>query len=221
MRTRSMSKLVTAGLLFSIAGMSMVLAASTTQESAEKRPTSRPSREAEEKADRELSEQRRMGVSLQRTGLLGGGRIKGVSVTGWNTEALSRLQHLGVLSFLEICSHDMPDEGLKDVAKLTTLRTLGLSGPTTDDGLRNLLPLRDLEVLHLNSASITNASLKTLQEFPSLRRIHFWRCKNVDESKIKEFAWKNGFEWVAEPKREGQNLGSSNIPTITLRKLDK
>lgn len=143
------------------------------------------------------------------------GPVTGVSLNGgWNRVAISQLGNLGALKSLDICSFEIPDAGLREVAELTRLRILRLSGPTTDQGMRNLLPLRNLEELYLSSALISDASLTCLLEFPALQTVSISTCRNVTDAGIKDFAQTAGFEIVPPTRPADQH-------TIMLQKRPK
>ncbi len=57
------------------------------------------------------------------------------------------------------------DEGLKELAPLTKLNTLYLSGEqVTDAGLKQLAPFKNLTSLDLNITQVTDAGVKELQQ---------------------------------------------------------
>jgi hypothetical protein len=64
----------------------------------------------------------------------------------------------------------------------TGAKTLDLMGsPVTDDGLRCLSRIRDLEVLRLDSTAVTDAGLVHLEPLVSLKAIHLTGTKATEQ----------------------------------------
>ena len=73
--------------------------------------------------------------------------------------------------YLEV-TDDLTDEGLKEVAKLQQLEALGLAWtPITDAGLKEVAKLRKLTELALHSNNITDAGLKELAKMKQLESL--------------------------------------------------
>lgn len=81
---------------------------------------------------------------------------------------LQQLKHLG----LDRCTH-VTEEGMKSVAKLTNLEVLYLYGVKIGDkGLSHLTGLKKLQAINLERTSITDKGLEYLKAFPSLKWIY-------------------------------------------------
>ncbi|HEX8912148.1 MAG TPA: hypothetical protein VF796_07290 [Humisphaera sp.] len=166
-------------------------------------PATRSAVEAEDDLARELEQSKDRWVFVHRSGgLFTRGRVTGVSVTGWDRPTILRIKAFERLETVDVCSHEIPDEGLSELAaELPRLRQLRLSGPTTDEGLRNLRPLRNLQSLYLSSAHITDEGLEGLREIPSLREITLGNRGRVTEAVVTRFARENGYAVVREKRR--------------------
>lgn len=70
------------------------------------------------------------------------------------------------------------DDGLKYLTKLTNLEELDLSGArVSDKGIEYLRNLKNMRVLNLRSAQATDASLEILAGMPNLRSVDLYRTK--------------------------------------------
>lgn len=81
---------------------------------------------------------------------------------------------------VELFLYDNPisDEGMSGIARLTSLKQLGLSRTAvTDKGISHLANLTSLEYISLNKLDITDEALFTLQKLPALKRIELHGTK--------------------------------------------
>jgi hypothetical protein len=78
---------------------------------------------------------------------------------------------------------------LSKIASLTNLRSLGLvdDNPITAEGIRNLLPLTNLESLNLNTTRLERDAISVLSEFRSLRDLSLCYT-NLHDKDIEQFA---------------------------------
>jgi len=77
----------------------------------------------------------------------------------------------------------MTDAMLEEVSRIETLTGLGLSGcrHVTDDGMRHLARLTSLQHLDLSGTAITDAGLQVLRHLPELRTISLAGTRVTDE----------------------------------------
>jgi protocatechuate 3,4-dioxygenase beta subunit len=102
-------------------------------------------------------------------------------------ESLPCLSSLGPddLQELYINSRDMADDDLVHIRDLAGLKSLHLSGtcegpcPFTGEGLLNLQGMTKLRSLMLDFTSITDDSLVYLKSLKSLKKLSFWRNRNL------------------------------------------
>ena len=74
------------------------------------------------------------------------------------------------------------DAGLKELADLKQLTTLGLdSTQVTDAGLKELTHLKQLTLLDLNHTKVTDAGLKELKDLKQLTRLNLADTKVTDD----------------------------------------
>jgi Leucine-rich repeat (LRR) protein len=99
-----------------------------------------------------------------------------------NTNVTQRgIQHLlGLkdLNYLEISSMALDDGALPYIAEISSIETLVLGSPVTDEGLRHLAPLKNLKELFLWVENIRGPGLRHLAQLPNLR---YLQVKDVDE----------------------------------------
>jgi len=72
---------------------------------------------------------------------------------------------LSGLRYLELCQTKVTDEGLKELAALTELQRLGLnSTAVTGAGLKHLVPLKKLQLLNLSDTKVTETDVAALKK---------------------------------------------------------
>ncbi|MBL7152541.1 MAG: hypothetical protein ISS79_02400 [Phycisphaerae bacterium] len=82
------------------------------------------------------------------------------------------IQHilaLKQLNYIEISSERLDNRALPYIAQLSSLETLVLGAPVTDEGLRSLAPLKNLKELFLRVKNIRGPGLRHLAELPNLQ----------------------------------------------------
>lgn len=90
---------------------------------------------------------------------------------------LVHLENLPLIH-LSIYGSKVTDEGMKHLAKISTLRSLNLTETDiTDEGIRNLKPLRELTNLNLTRTKITNDGARALKSFRHLRNVDLENTK--------------------------------------------
>lgn len=115
--------------------------------------------------------------------------------------------------YLEV-TDDLTDEGLKEVAKLQQLEALGLAWtPITDAGLKEVAKLRKLTELALHSNNITDAGLKELSKMKQLKSLYLTDCKQITDAGLKELA--------KMQKLRGLSLEGTKITDAGLKELAK
>ena len=87
---------------------------------------------------------------------------------------LAHLSELSKLKYLDAGFNPITDAGLKHLHKMNDLETLVINGTEdigsiTDQGILHLATLDNLTGLHLNSAQITDDSVRLLEQFQKLR----------------------------------------------------
>lgn len=90
----------------------------------------------------------------------------------WQTGAVDGLPQPACDFGLSLCYTALPDAGLKEIAKLKSLRSLdvGCTG-VTDAGLKDLAALQFLQCLSLKGTEVTETGLKELASLKSLRTL--------------------------------------------------
>ena len=73
------------------------------------------------------------------------------------------------LNYLETSSDRLDDRALPYIAELSSLETLVLGAPVTDEGLRSLAPLKNLKELFLFVKNIRGPGLRHLGKLPNLQ----------------------------------------------------
>ena len=81
------------------------------------------------------------------------------------------------------------DEGLKEVAKLKQLEALYLDGTkTTDAGLKEVAKLQKLTHLFLGDTQITDEGLKEVAKLKQLEELNLYDCTKTTDTGLKEVA---------------------------------
>ena len=101
------------------------------------------------------------------------------------------------LESLSICSTDITDDALDDLAKIKTLRYLNLSETNiTDEGIQKLRSLTDLNDLHLMATNISGRTLKDLVEYHQ----PLWKLvltnTNIEDADLFTVAKLRNLEWL-------------------------
>jgi hypothetical protein len=101
--------------------------------------------------------------------------------------SLKELRAFGQLRMLKLdAAKKVTDEGLKELAPLTQLEDLGLSSTqVTDAGLKHLADLKELKYLSLGFTNVTDAGLKDLAEHKKLETLGLSFTK-VTDAGVKE-----------------------------------
>ncbi len=94
-----------------------------------------------------------------------------VNITPFDPASLKHLAKLKNLKSLVILNNQMTDEGIKSLDKLTDLEILELQGFFTGVGLKELVGLKKLKELHLRSPQIVDEHAKALGQFTSLEKL--------------------------------------------------
>jgi Leucine rich repeat len=83
------------------------------------------------------------------------------------------------------------DEGLKNLAGMTNLRSLNLCGTnTTDAGLKYLGGMKDLQNLLLSSTKVTDAGMEDLMKLPKLQSLMLYDTQVTDTGVFALKRWK-------------------------------
>jgi Leucine-rich repeat (LRR) protein len=105
------------------------------------------------------------------------------------------------------------DEGLKDVAKLKNLESLILrTTEITDEGLKEVAKLEKLEELSLYTTQITDAGLKEVTKLQNLKTLGLGKTKITDEG-LKELAKLKNLEELG--------LSATQITDVGLKEVAK
>jgi hypothetical protein len=101
-------------------------------------------------------------------------------------------QVLRVVSGKPVYSKEqISDEGLKNLAAMTELRSLNLCGTTiTDAGLKHLAAMKDLQNLQLSSTKVTDAGMDELMKLPKLQSLMLYDTKVTDTGVFALKRWK-------------------------------
>ncbi len=113
---------------------------------------------------------------LARQGNLGGLKVLGLSDTKVTAEGLKSLAQLSGLEELAVATRGLDDQSLGTIGKLVSLRSLSLgdgwgAASITDEGLRQLSGMTQLQQLEMHGTSISDEGLQTLQPLSSLESI--------------------------------------------------
>jgi internalin A len=83
------------------------------------------------------------------------------------------------------------DAGLQNLAGMTDLRSLNLSGTNiTDAGLKHLAGMKNLQNLQLSSTKITDAGVDDLMKLPKLQTLMLYDSKVTDTGVFALKRWK-------------------------------
>jgi Leucine-rich repeat (LRR) protein len=101
---------------------------------------------------------------------------------------LKKLTHLSLCWPAQKHGGKISDDGMDEIAKLTSLESLDLRATqVTDVGIGKLLGLPRLKTLELNNTAITNAGLLSLQKLGSLTKVSVFNCKHITAQGVNEF----------------------------------
>jgi len=97
----------------------------------------------------------------------------GIGDLGRVDKVLKKLANSKVLVVLSVDHADLTDDDLKVIGTMTELTSLTMDNnpKVTNQGLRNLLPLKNLKWLRMAGTSITPAAISDLKKFPKLESI--------------------------------------------------
>jgi len=105
---------------------------------------------------------------------------------------LESLAKLSKLEKLNLWGTRVGDTGMKYLATMTSLKTLNLDRvgfPSenvvlTDDGVKQLASLENLESLHLGNAQIGKAAIESLAGLKKLKRLYIPFCADVTDEDV-------------------------------------
>jgi hypothetical protein len=105
---------------------------------------------------------------------------------------LEALAKLSKLETLKLWGTRVGDAGMKYLATMTSLKTLNLDRvgfPSenvvlTDDGVKQLSSLKNLESLHLGNAQIGKAAMESLAGLKKLKRLYIPFCPDVSDEDV-------------------------------------
>jgi hypothetical protein len=136
-------------------------------------------------------------------------------------DSLSKLQVFARLESLNIGSESfgsshVTDRGLANVAGMTHLESLSVSGEFTAEGMTALRPLRALRCLVFFKGAIAGDGLRNLEDLDQLEELVIRRCKisdgSLEELKRLKKLRRISFDWVA---LSAQNLNQlSALPNL-------
>jgi hypothetical protein len=106
-----------------------------------------------------------------------------------NPAVLRRMESLKELTHLSMTSKNINDDYISRLAaKMPKLRELGLlGGNISDRGIARLAALKDLQWLRISGPEISDASLLSLAQMPSLRQITLLSSTNLSDEAIAQF----------------------------------
>src|SRR5262249_22219380 len=93
---------------------------------------------------------------------------------------LAELPKLRKLEGLNLQGTKITDAGLAYVADCPSLKSIALSSPITDKGVRSLGGLKNLEFLWIDSVAVTDESTPILAGFTNLRELLLHRTSITD-----------------------------------------
>jgi hypothetical protein len=95
---------------------------------------------------------------------------------------LALLKGLPLMRHLSISSGKVTNDGLKHLAALTDLEALGMNCPLVDDsGLKHLEKLTRLWHLSLRCPKLTDKGMESLKGLTDMRDLNLWKCQITDE----------------------------------------
>ena len=86
------------------------------------------------------------------------------------------------VELLGLVNANITDEGLKEIAKIKTLKSLVLNKnkKITDSGIASLKKLPNLEVLSISKTKVTNIGLEQIAQIKTLKCLDLRNLKNID-----------------------------------------
>eukprot|EP00759_Apiculatamorpha_spiralis_P032683 PhF_6_TR34137/c0_g1_i6/m.49852 len=105
--------------------------------------------------------------------------------SGISVEGFRSLQTLTFLTDLKLFQLDVTDDGMKEIVKIGSLKTLQLSGSLslTDSGMSTLSTLTSLTKLSLERCMrVTDAGVMELVKLTRLRKLEVVNCSNGDDA---------------------------------------
>ena len=141
------------------------------------------------------------------------GFVRGFKVRRWENGLLAKLPNPETPFGLDLSGSRITDDGLKEIVNLTNLQSLSLGGcKVTDRGIKELANFKRLEALDLSITRITDAGLKDLAKIKSLRTL------NLGDTEITDAGLN---ELVAIEGLETLILGVKNVTDAGMKQLAK
>ncbi len=140
--------------------------------------------------------------------------------TGFTDADASTLEFHPNLKRLGVSANPgLTDEGLKSIAKLTSLEHLDLSGTgVSDQGLRVVAGLPKLQTLVLDRTTINSDSLIYLQPLQSLRILHLWST-SVDDAGLEAIGEIRSLESIVLNDTQVRGPGLAALATLPKLRL--
>jgi beta-lactamase regulating signal transducer with metallopeptidase domain len=130
--------------------------------------------------------------------------------------ALPNLQHLQVT-----WEHRLTGAGLVHLGELTQLKSLWLTGPFSDDELRQLSPLVELEELGLLQLRITGEGLAHLQKMTRLKTLQLGYCNALTDAGLQHLQHLTALRSLTLWDTKVSDEGLEPLATLNqLRELD-
>lgn len=150
---------------------------------------------------------------------------------------LKYLRPMHTLHFFNVGSKYLSDEGVKEIAKVKSLRELFLkSDLITDKGIEYLTALPDLDHLRIEGSGVTDGVVRSLEKMKKLSRLHLVRTSispdigvklaNLDHLLSLEITGKkniseNSFEVLSKSKLQVLHLSDCDLNEDSFRAIGK
>ena len=105
-----------------------------------------------------------------------------------NEEVMKLVSQFKRLEKLRTIGVGLPDEGLKYLAELKSLRYLNANYNATDAGLSHLSSLTNLEELTLTGSKVTDSGLSIIARMSNLKKLSLSHAKGVTDAGIQHLA---------------------------------
>ena len=115
---------------------------------------------------------------------LDGVNFVGLHISGADNELLARMKLSKTIKWLVSSYSSVTDDGMKDLSRMQEIETLFINGcKITDHGISELKKLKKLRRLSLSSTAISDASLGHLAEMKTLQYLWLERTEITDQGK--------------------------------------